>query len=615
MAISSHLLPLTDTHFFNQVKEDEHELQQFLDSTFAEKLQLEEALKACLFTSQIPVEMTAESSLSFCDFCKERKENHHLKMSGKCAHSLCFDCSNLKKGICPLLNCDYAHKSDTFKQFLPKDLVFLWEKAPSTNPISNFNCREESHAKMDAKSTRLIIPRGKYKEAIASGVSNQNMDRRKNKGPKQVYKRVKNTPPLVTSSSAWEDEWPAFSAAAYVDDSNNSDKWPDTDDYDSNASPISPERCRTSKWFEKFDRELEFLINQGEMNDPARHWYCPACQGSPHASKQYVGLQTLTQHVNRKHLTRVRLHQELAQLLVERLKSESASSNPAAKPRPKWKGLEEDKGDDEIVWPPMVVISYTMHTMDENDKGIGMNQEVMKMFSSYDAIVKAEQCYNMDGHCGMSVLVFESSVMGYLEAERLHKHFVAQGSDRNAWDAKSVYFVSSEEQQLYGYLALKKDVDIFNNHMSVKHQLKYEMRSYKETVVKGVKQMCEDKDEVVWLRNRVAEQEKEAKESEECYGILKEKLKIAKKELDVMRCKVKEQHEQHMGEVECQEQFYKEQIRNILESRKENDGDLDEYEYIREEITKPIKNEGRSNTRCMLAMACNVRERLRLGLL
>ncbi|WCJ40308.1 Protein SUPPRESSOR OF GENE SILENCING 3 [Euphorbia peplus] len=559
MALSSsssssnhHLLPFAHTHFFNEL-DDEFELQEFLDTTFAEQLQLEEALNASLFAAQ----MTGDSSLSFCDLCNERKEDGELSKSGsKCDHSLCLECSNLKKGNCPVLNCDCAPKPDKFKQFLPEDLLFLWDKLPqpSSDPFPKFNCREESHAKtdsrnprpivkMDAKSTRVVIPRRQYNRAITSGVSNNTMDRRRdNKGPKQVYRSVNKTPPLVISSGLREDECLAFPATdAYVDDSSN-----------------------------------------------------------------------------------------------------STSSNPAVKPCPKWKGLREDKKDHEIVWPPMVVISYTLCSMDENDKWIRMmNQEVIDMFSSYAAIVNAQQCYNVETRCGMSMLIFESSLIGYLEAERLHNHFVAEGADRNAWYSQSCDFSSNREQQLYGYSALKGDVDMFNYHTAGKNRLKYEMRSYQQMVVNRIKQMCEDDHQLLMLRNRVAEQEKQAKESEHSYGILKEKLQIAKKELNVMRRKVEEQHHQHMEEVECQEQFYKDQIRNILESRKEKEGDLNkaqdqenlehfpngilhtgkDHEYISEEITKPMKNQGKdkekgrniTRARCMLQDI--VRERVRLGLL
>ncbi|TXG60208.1 hypothetical protein EZV62_014781 [Acer yangbiense] len=96
--------------------------------------------------------------------------------------------------------------------------------------------------------------------------------------------------------------------------------------------------------------------------------------------------------------------------------------------------LKEEERDQVIVWPPMVVIMTTKHDKGDNDKWIGIrNQELLDYFDSYHA-AKARHSYGPHGHCGMSLLIFESSARGYLEADRLHKNFVEQGLDRNTWD-------------------------------------------------------------------------------------------------------------------------------------------------------------------------------------
>ncbi|KAH1067831.1 hypothetical protein J1N35_032818 [Gossypium stocksii] len=60
---------------------------------------------------------------------------------------------------------------------------------------------------------------------------------------------------------------------------------------------------------------------------------------------------------------------------------------------------------------------------DDDDRWIGMgNQELLDYLSSY-AAVKARHSYGPQGHRGMSLLIFESTARGYLEADRLHKHF------------------------------------------------------------------------------------------------------------------------------------------------------------------------------------------------
>jgi hypothetical protein len=64
----------------------------------------------------------------------------------------------------------------------------------------------------------------------------------------------------------------------------------------------------------------------------------------------------------------------------------------------------------------------------------------------------------------MSVLIFESSAVGYMEAERLHRHFVNQSTDRNAWQLNKVRFAPGAKRLLFGFLASKEDMEAFNKH-------------------------------------------------------------------------------------------------------------------------------------------------------
>lgn len=89
--------------------------------------------------------------------------------------------------------------------------------------------------------------------------------------------------------------------------------------------------------------------------------------------------------------------------------------------------------------------------------------ELLEHFSSYPAL-KAQHSYGPEGHCGLSVLIFESSAVGYLEAERLHKNFVEQGLDRFAWNFCSDVILPGGGRQLYGFMAVKEDLDVFNQH-------------------------------------------------------------------------------------------------------------------------------------------------------
>lgn len=90
-------------------------------------------------------------------------------------------------------------------------------------------------------------------------------------------------------------------------------------------------------------------------------------------------------------------------------------------------------------------------------------QELLECFGSF-ATVKARHLYGPQGHLGTSLLIFESTPVGYLEAERLHKHFLEQGTGREAWEQRCKLSCHEEGHQLYGYLATKDDVELFNQH-------------------------------------------------------------------------------------------------------------------------------------------------------
>ena len=90
-------------------------------------------------------------------------------------------------------------------------------------------------------------------------------------------------------------------------------------------------------------------------------------------------------------------------------------------------------------------------------------QELLEYFESYEA-VKARNSFGPEGHMGMSVLIFDTSAVGFLEAERLSKHFELQGVDRDAWTRHPSLFHPDGKRQLYGFMATEQDLDIFNQH-------------------------------------------------------------------------------------------------------------------------------------------------------
>ncbi|KAL3524606.1 hypothetical protein ACH5RR_012978 [Cinchona calisaya] len=376
-------------------------------------------------------------------------------------------------------------------------------------------------------------------------------------------------------------------------DSDTADEFDDdvlSDESDSDSSEKSHETRKKHRWLKELFECMDGLTVE-QINDGERQWHCPACKDGPGAIDWFRGLQPLIAHAKTKGATRVKLHRELAQLLEEELRRRGTSAVPAGEMFGKWEGLDE-RTEKEIVWPPMAVIMNTRHDKDDNDKWIGMgNQELLDYFSSY-AAVKARHSYGPQGHRGMSLLVFEASAVGYLEAERLSKHFEDNGRDRDSWEHKRVPSYSGGKRQLYGYMAEKRDLDSFNYHCQGKSKLKFEIRSYQEMVVKQLKQMSEDNQQLIWFKNRVAKEQLHSKALEESYGLVSEKLRKTQEENRIVRLRTKMHHEQNKEEMDYQEQFFKDQIKMIYDAR---DAKEDDFEKMQQEQREKITQQSRAS--------------------
>ncbi|KAJ6944332.1 hypothetical protein NC652_009664 [Populus alba x Populus x berolinensis] len=171
--ISSFDLDFVDDFYFSALFDEEQEgggggeIFEVSDDRYAEELQFQEALMGSVIVSQMKnngpssmmVEGTpvllrisdqpmqkeiiqsgaAESSLSFCEICVERKENEQMFKTESCVHSFCNDCisrhvaAKVQYGarivICPGLNCRAVLDLDTCRPILTRVVIDLWEDA------------------------------------------------------------------------------------------------------------------------------------------------------------------------------------------------------------------------------------------------------------------------------------------------------------------------------------------------------------------------------------------------------------------------------------------------------------------------------------------------------
>nr|XP_043621664.1 protein SUPPRESSOR OF GENE SILENCING 3-like [Erigeron canadensis] len=350
-----------------------------------------------------------------------------------------------------------------------------------------------------------------------------------------------------------------------------------SDEYDSDDMPKSHEEMKKNKWYAAFFATLDTLTPE-QINEPTRQWHCPACLNGPGAIDWYNGLQSLLTHAKTKGTKRVKIHRTLAVILEEELRRIGTTVLPIkTESYGQWKGLTAVK-DKEIVWPPMVVIMNTHLQQDENGKWIGMgNQELLDYFGSYEA-ARARHAYGPRGHRGMSLLIFESSGIGYTEAERLCKHFEDQGTDRAAWDHHPILFYPGGKRQLYGYMATKQDMDLFNQHSHGKSKLKFEIVSYQEKVVAQLKQMNEDNQQLIYYKNKVVKEQRHSKALEESFGVVSQRLGKTEQENRMVRERTKRFHEENKEEMDYQEQFFKDQLKVIIEARNAKEGEFDKLQ-------------------------------------
>ncbi|KAL9690320.1 hypothetical protein QQ045_010717 [Rhodiola kirilowii] len=112
------------------------------------------------------------------------------------------------------------------------------------------------------------------------------------------------------------------------------------------------------------------------------------------------------------------------------------------------------------------------------------------------------------------------------------------------------------------------------------------MRSHHEMVVIPLKQMSEDNQQLIWLKHKVAKEQRHSKALEESFGIVSEKLRQTMEENRIVRQRTKWQHEEYREEMDSQEAFYKDQMKVIHEARDARD---DKFEMEQQEKREKVK--------------------------
>ncbi|XP_002528614.3 protein SUPPRESSOR OF GENE SILENCING 3 [Ricinus communis] len=363
-------------------------------------------------------------------------------------------------------------------------------------------------------------------------------------------------------------------------------------DYNSDlvTSETSNQRCKRRNWFESFFDDLNKL-NIEELNSTARKWHCPACKGGPGAIDWYRGLEPLMHHAVTRKTRRVKLHRVFAEFLNEETRKRGMSVAPVGVAFGRWQGLNERVKDYEIIWPPMIVIMNTRHEQKENGKWIGMgNQELLDHFKPYAAL-KARHSYGPQGHRGMSMLIFDDSTAGYLEAARLHKHFKEQGRDREAWKSNRFPFCSGGKRQLYGYMASKEDLEFFNQHSQGRSKLKFEMRSYQEMVEKKIGQINENNQQLEKCKDKMAKEQKHLQILAESVIWLSEELRKTTEKNRSMRQQNRFLLEENKEEMNSQEQFFMDQIKLFHQALDAKQGKFEKLQQANQEkVGQPNAN-------------------------
>ncbi|GLJ18559.1 hypothetical protein SUGI_0330250 [Cryptomeria japonica] len=328
------------------------------------------------------------------------------------------------------------------------------------------------------------------------------------------------------------------------------------------------------KNFKVFKSLFESLEPLSLRNINNKEWGCPACKGGDSkvkVSDRYKGIQGLIEHAKVTKSCNVGWHQKLVKVLEEEVKRRKVACTMAQHVYGKWLGLENACGECEIVWPPIIIIQNTnLDLSDNQQRAMGMgNKELLDCFKQYKPS-KAKFAYGQKGHCGVSLLIFEDSIDGYLEADYLHRNFLRERRGRDNWNEYGMPNQNSSGKRiLYGYMATSEDMEDFNKH-STKAKVKYDMVPYQLKVIEPVKKMKEENGRITWLEKKIDEDRESTKYLEEKVNDMIKRLDIQQQEMKILMAHAYERDEDCKKGYDFLENFYKQQIDQLKEGGKEN---------------------------------------------
>ncbi|MCO5552109.1 hypothetical protein L7F22_005619 [Adiantum nelumboides] len=87
--------------------------------------------------------------------------------------------------------------------------------------------------------------------------------------------------------------------------------------------------------------------------------------------------------------------------------------------------VDSIEADDEIVWPPCVIVENTRLCKTSDGRWTGLGNIEMSCFLAEigHTMGRSKSCWGKEGHCGQVIVQYPPCRKGLQEAECIHEHF------------------------------------------------------------------------------------------------------------------------------------------------------------------------------------------------